>query len=78
MIAYKNKTVQMSISKIYGKKGILPITYCNIRTISIVAYFIIMLQIAKNYNLLNISSVNVRDFEMAHKFSRNFADTLNF
>lgn len=78
MISYKNKTVQMSVSKIYGRKRILPITYCNIRTISIVAYFYMMLQIAKNYNLLNISSVNVRDFEMAHKFSRNFADTLNF
>lgn len=35
MISYKNKTVQMSVSKIYGKKRILPITYCNIRTISI-------------------------------------------
>lgn len=39
MISYKNKTVQMSVSKIYGKKRILPITYCNIRTLSIVAYF---------------------------------------
>lgn len=39
MISYKNKTVQMSVSKIYGKKRILPITYCKIRTISTVAYF---------------------------------------